>query len=61
MTRDEIIQLIKENVEITVAHQPQYHGGEKGPLYLVLTFGGEVISSMDAHHLSRVGEDEVWP
>ena len=61
MTREEIIQLIKENMEMGVAYQPQYHGGERGPLYLVLRFDGEIVASLDAHHLSRVGHDEVWP
>lgn len=60
MTRDEIIALIKDNITLDVDYQPQYHGGERGPLYLVLKFDGEVFASLDAHHLSRVGHDEVW-
>lgn len=61
MTREELVQLLKDNVTLAVQHMPQYHNDQQGPLYLVLKFGDEVIDSIDAYHLSRVGEEEIWP
>ena len=60
--REVLRQYLKDNLSIEARNMPQYHGGEKGPLYLALVLEDKVITSLDSRTVRAIvdGKEDSW-
>ena len=59
-TRDIIADYLKNCLTFELGYCPEFHGGERGPLYLVVKLGDERIATIDRRMLDAVGKEEEF-
>lgn len=52
----DIRDYLKANLRLEFTHCPEYHGGERGPLYLALMLGDARLSTLSDQDLERLKE-----